>query len=457
MKLRQLLLMIWSGRLRLLLCALACLAGALAFSLREPNTYEARARVMLEVVQADPVTGVVIGNKQVDAYVDTQRLLAMSVRTAERAVDKLGWVNNQAVIDSWQAQTGGVGDIREWAAGRLAATVGAVPLEGGGTMEIIYRAADPQGAESIVRIMREAYIETALALQTEAATRRANDYAALARQARAALTKAQDNLVKLQRDTKTVLGPTGTDIDNSGLARMETTTINTELAASRDVIRAMPVTGDSDSVPIQRKLVDVEQQLANAEGSMGTDNPTYRALLNQRAELTGQLTRAQAASRAKQGVAASAARKMAGDTQAAYLNERARVLGRGDDDVRLAEALRMVQLRRTELNRITANEALARQSANRTESGLVVMGDVITNPKPVAPNVPITALLATLFGLGLGLASVVIDGLARREVLGLDDLAEASGVPVLARVPSERPKWFARWFARWRPRRHAAA
>ena len=443
----QLLQIVWSGRWRLLLCTLACVAGALAISLRLPKSYEARARVMLEVVGADPVTGVVIGNKQIEAYVTTQQILVGSDRVAERVIDKLGWASNPAVIESWQQQTGGVGDIRSWAAQRLLGAISARPLEGGGTLEIMYRAPEPDAAAAIVRAVRESYIETTLALQTEAAARRAKRYEALVIQARRALDVAQAALTKVQRETGTVIDATGVDVESRSLQTLQTNAGEAGEIASRDSNQVALSAGVLEAANIRRKLVRVEQQIALAGMTYGTDNPDYRALLDQRALLSGQLTAAGAAGRALAANANSAARAMAAAAETDYQRERARVLGRGDSVIKVDQALRIVALRRGELSRLEANLANAQQSAERSESGLVVMGDVISDSQPAAPNIPLNVALAALFGLGLGLASVFIDGLARREVLGQADLVAASGVPVLAVMPGDvKRAWWRRIF-----------
>lgn len=459
MTLVQLLQIVWSGRWRLLLATLACVAGSLVMSLRLPKTYEAKARVMLEVVGADPVTGVAYGNKQLDAYVTTQQILVGSDRVAEGVIDKLGWATNPAVIDSWQQQTGGVGDIRQWAAQRLLGSIGAQPLEGGGTLEIAYRAPEPDAAATTVRFVRESYIETALALQTEAAARRAKRYQQLVVEAQRALAVAQAALTKVQRETGTVIDAAGTDIESRSLGEMQGLAGKTEEVADRNADRTLLKAGEIQTAEVRRKLVDVEQQIALATGTLGTDNPDYRALLNQRAQLSGQLTAASGAARAHAAAVAGAARAMAAQPQADYLRERARVLGRGDAVIRVNQALRLVSLRRGELNRLEANLANAQQGAERSESGLVIMGDVISSSAPVAPNIPVNLVLGALFGMALGLASVFIDGLSRRAVLGQADLVAASGVPVLATMPGT-PKlaWWRRlsWARRLRlrPRRH---
>ncbi len=451
MNLGQLGILVWSGRWRILLCALACFAGALTISLRLPKSYEAKARVLLELVRADPVTGISIGNKQTEAYVQTQQLLATSGRVGERVIEKLGWASNPAVVEAWQQQTGGNGDIRTWAASRLLGEVGAYPLEGGGTLEIVYRAPDPEAAEAIVRAIRESYIETALALQTEAAARRAERFAELLKPAQATLAKAQDELVRAQRETGTVLTPLGADVEAGKLNDLESSAITTRLQAEHDAAESALRTSSISADSLRRTLGQVEQQIALAERTMGPDNPDYQALIGRRNELIRQISREMAAIRNAASITGSAARQLAAAPEQAYQIERERVLGRAPQNLRISQALRLVALRQGEVTRLQNNLANAVQASERSESGLVVMGDVITNPHPVAPNIPLNSGLAVVFGIGLGLASVLIDGLARREVLGATDLAGASGVPVLAVVSGSRKR--RGWLRRLWPRR----
>ena len=338
MNLGQLGMVVWSGRWRVLLCALACLAGALIISARMQKSYEAKARVLLELVGADPVTGLSIGNKQTEAYVQTQQLLATSSRVAEHAIDKLGWADNPAVTEAWQRETGGNGDVRAWAAQRLLGAVGAYPLEGGGVMEIAYRAPDPSAAESIVRALRESYIETALALQTEAAARRAARFAILLKPAQAVLAKAQAELDRAQRETGTVLTPGGTDIAAGQLGSLGTMATNTELLAQRDTVNAALRSSSIAADTFRRDLIGLEQQIALAERTMGPDNPSYQLMLTRRQELIRQLSREMAKIRAGVGLTASAARQLAEAPQQAYLVERARVLGRAPENLRISQA-----------------------------------------------------------------------------------------------------------------------
>lgn len=435
MTLAQLGGIIWSGRWRLLLCTLAALVGTLVISTRLPKSYEAKARVLLELAQPDPVTGISYDRKTTDTYIRTQQLLATSDRVAQGVIDKLGWANNPAVIEAWQAQTGGTGDIRSWAAQRLLGEAAAYPLEGGGTLEIVYRAPEPEAAETITRFLRESYIETTLALQNEAAARRADRFEALVGAGRNALTKAEAELVATQKATGILVNGRGDDIENDLLARMQTDALGAQQAAARRIRDAQKPENDLLSITLRQDLATTEQQLSLAANTLGVDNPNYRRLQVHRAELLVQIARAGAGARSEAASISGVARQLAREPETRYQAERDRVLSRGPANLKVDQARSLVELRRTDLTRLETNLANARQISDRTESGLVVMGDVITNPEPVFPNIPLNALLAALFGFGLGLSSVLIDGLWRREVHGPADLAGAAGVPVLAVLP----------------------
>lgn len=431
----------------LLMCIVACLGGAMIFGAQLPPSYEARARVILELTSPDLVTGTQVNAKATESYVRTQQLLAMSERVALRVVDKLGWAENPAVIESFNSATGGAGDIKVWAARRLMSETAAVPLEGSGTMELIYRAPEPEAAQLIAGLLREAYIETSLELQTEGAKRRADRYDELAVEARKRLAVAEAAYTALQRATGTVADANGADLESGVLERLQA-----------NAIAAAANPGDSANrmdgmlvASLGSQLIALDQQIALAVTRLGPANPEYQSLLGRRDGLRAALSRAQAAQQASGGGGIAAARRIRVETEAAYRDERARMLARSPEMLRLAQALRQVAVLRADLSRIMRNGATLRMQSERTQSGLVVMGDVVTKDEPVAPNIPLIAALAVMFGLALGFVAVMIEGLWNREVLGTADLEFASGVPVLGVVPAgARGPWRERLATAWR-------
>ena len=75
--------------------------------------------MLLDLIKPDPVTGQMIAGGFARGYVKTQIELIQDYKVAGDVVDKLGWANNPQVVAQWQAETGGVGDMRRWGAQRI--------------------------------------------------------------------------------------------------------------------------------------------------------------------------------------------------------------------------------------------------------------------------------------------------------------------------------------------------
>jgi succinoglycan biosynthesis transport protein ExoP len=452
LSIKQLWQIIVAGRWLMLLCLLACVSGAMVFGLRMPKVYEARARVLLQVVQPDLVDNTTINDKTMQPYVRTQSLLAVSTRVCELIVDKLGWVNNPAVIDAFAA-TGGNGDIRAWAAGRVQQSLAAQPLQGGGTLEIVYQAADPEAARTIAGVAREAFVETSLALETESAARRAKLYERYADLARQRLIAAQTALTVQQRAAGIVTNGAGTDIEAERLPALAQQALDARVSASRrDIAAVEDPPRTLGSIKLRTDLLAMDLQIERASTQYGADNPIYKAMLERRRQMAARLVAGDVAARSKVGGDLSNSRLAISRADTALAAERNRVISGAANSAVLSEAYRMLKLRQSEYDRLAAGAAQMQLQASRSESGLVILGDVIANPDPVAPNMFNISVLAVIFGCGLGGMTALVLGLADREVLGKEDLSFATGVPVLGvvpRGPTQRKRWLS-WF---RPRR----
>ena len=458
MSLVQVWQILWVRRWHLLLCVAVCAGAALTLAWRLPPTYEAKARVMLELVQPDLITGQMIDEHDADAYVRTQQLIVLGDRVGEKVVDKLGWANNQSIIDSWNATGDTTGSVRSWAGQRISASTGARPLEGSGTLEIVYRAPDPDAAAAIVRLIRDAYIETSLEMQTQGAKQRAARYDVLAGKAHAALAQAEAQLRDILAATGTAIDGAGVDVDRRAFEQQQELVVPTRLRTLESARQSADRVGRSTVVTELRKaLAEVDDALQLSGSQLGPSNPAYMGLVRRRAALQAQLVQADAATRAQIGGIGGLARTAISRPEAEYNAERARLIAKQPGALRVEQAQRVVALRRNDLARIEDTTARLRLLAERTESGLVVMGDAITDQTPVAPKIPLTVAIATLFGLMVGIVAALLDGLVGREVLGAEDLAFASGVPVLGIVPAavRRGLW-ARLGERWRARRASA-
>src|SRR5262245_47475877 len=108
---------IWAYRILILICTAACfVAGTLIVNLVEPR-YEARSRVVLDVIKPDPVTGQVMASAFLRAYTKTQTEMVKDPQVARLVVEDLKWAQNPAMRRAYRDRRSGEDlDFTRWAA-----------------------------------------------------------------------------------------------------------------------------------------------------------------------------------------------------------------------------------------------------------------------------------------------------------------------------------------------------
>jgi uncharacterized protein involved in exopolysaccharide biosynthesis len=457
MSIVQLLRILMARRWIIFTAAITCLVVALATAKTLPSRYEASARVVLDILKPDPVTGQTLGNGA-RAYVSTQIELIQDYRIAGDVVDRLDWMQNPAVIANWQAETGGVGDMRRWASQRIISGTSAAMIEGSNILEIKYTAPTPEAAKQIVNLLRESFIEASLRFKTDSAGRTADWYREQADRAQRSLIAAETAKAQFEQANSIIVGPSG-EAEQIKLANLQTAYLTARGGATSAQYEA---TKQSNSSPVvdqmKVQLAQLNDEIGQANERFGKEHPTYKALMSRRAMLQTEIARETSSARAAGAALSGASSKSIGQLEAEYNAQRAVVLGMKDKLNQLNQLDREVALRRAQYEKAAERAADLRLESSLSESGLVVLGDAIANNKAVFPNWPLIIALALLFGLGLGIVVALLVELMARRVRGPEDLAFASSVPVLAVVAEQRPSpWQDRLRRRFLGRKTGAA
>ena len=430
----------WIIIITLVTCVLVAVATAKSF----PERYDARARVILDVVKPDPVTGQMLGGPAVRSYIKTQTELIQDYRVAGEVVDRVGWLQNPGVIAAWQAETGGVGDMRRWAAQRIITATNAAMVDTSNILEITYEGPNPEVAKIIVGLLREAYIDASLRFRTDSAGRTADWYREQANRAQRGLVTAETARATFERENGIVMGPANIEAESSKLASLQGAMMEARSGASDQQFQAVRQATTSPVVDqLKLQLATLNDQIEQAGERLGVLHPSYKAMLSRRSMLGGEIARESAAARAAgAAVSGSSVRSIAG-LEAEYAAQKAVVLGMKDKLNQLAQLQREVDQRRVQYEKAAERTADLRLQANLSESGLVVLGDAMANGRPSFPNWPIIFGMAFGFGLVLGIVIALIAELMARRVRGAEDLAFASKGPVLAIVAEQdnRPWW----------------
>ncbi|GGE03562.1 hypothetical protein GCM10011529_07560 [Polymorphobacter glacialis] len=419
---------------------ITCVVVALTVASLLPERYPASARVLLDIVKPDPVTGQLISGGATRGYIKTQMELIQDYRVAGEVVDKLGWAENPAIVAAWQAETGGAGDLRRWGAQRIINSTEVSIIDGSNIMEIKFEAPNPDTAKAVVGLLRSSYIDASLRFRTDSAGRTADWYLDQAERAQKALAAAERAKSKFVQENGIVITPGGTEAESTKLAGLQGALLSAQGAEGSQQFQAtMRATTSAVVDQLKLQVATLNDQMEQAAEKLGTEHPTYKAMISRRRLLNEQLSKEEGAARAAGAAQSGSSRQSIAQLQSAYNAQKNVVLGMKDQLDQLAQLQREVDLRQSQYEKSAARTADLRLESNVSESGLVILGDAIGSTAPSFPNWPQITGLSVAFGLALGLVLAIVTELLARRVRGTEDLHFAAKAPVLAVITDAGP------------------
>ncbi|WP_294109693.1 GNVR domain-containing protein [Sphingomonas sp.] len=413
MSLMQFLRILWVWRVTIVLAAAACLIAGIAAALVRPKTYTAEARVLLDLLKPDPVTGQEISSSFARAYLPTQTELVRDYRVAGRVVDKLGWTRSPELRADYEASNAQGVDFRRWLAGGVAENTKPYNVEGSNVLVIGYTASDPETAAKMADAVRDAYIEETLQTRRSEAAGNAAWFERQLRDVRDKLIAAEQRKVAFERANNIVLLDKDNDAD---AARLQALSGQTPPSSTI-------VGGGGASDPNAGQLAAIDAKIAAASTTLGDNHPVLQELRQQRAAIV-------ASSRAS---AAPAPRLVLGGGGGDVNSARAKVLAQRDK-VETAKRLETdVEVLRDQYAKVNARAAELRQQAASNESGITLMDSAVPPRQSDGPKSMVLIAGSAGLGLALGVMLSLLIELLYRRVRGADDF-RALDVPLLGVV-----------------------
>ncbi len=442
MSLIQFLRIFWARRSIIIAALLACTFIGVVVSQLLPTRYEAKSRVMLDVVKPDPVTGQLMSTQILRAYISTQIELIKDYRTAGQVVDQAGWAKDPKFVELFNKKMDGEGDIRRWLADKVIDGTEASLLQGSNILEITYSDSSPEVAHQIANLIRATYIDQSLETRRESASRTANWYREQSEKALQLLTAAEKQRNEFAKQNGIVLQPDNTDLESSKLAALSTQSVVSSGLSGAGV--------GAISSPASVQLDTIEQQLAQAAATLGPNHPTFQALQRQRQVLSAEVARQNAAM--QRGLAPAGA--TSAEIESAYERQKSRVIGQRDKIDELNQMQRDIDLKRDQYQKAAQRAADLRLEADVGEAGMTPLGTATTPTEPAFPNVPLIIVGSILLGGGLGVVIALLTELIGRRVRSDMDLEYSASAPVFAIIgASENPNSLPRKIIRWIDRR----
>ena len=290
-----------------------------------PARYPATARVLMDNFKPDPVTGTMLNAGGLKMFIRTQLELIKDYRVAGEAVDRLGLTANASLLATWQAETGGYGDFRRWLADRIVSGVQVNQIENSNIMEITYEAGAPEIARRTVNALRDAYIENSLKFRTDSAGRTAEWYREQAARALRTLEAAEAAKTRFEQENGIVMTASG-EAETVKLSGLQSALTEARANSGMQNFEAVRQTTSSPVVDqLKVQLATLNDQIEQASERLGTQHPTYIAMIARRGQLERQLAREQVAARQAGAAQLGASRGNVAQLEAAYEAQRAKV------------------------------------------------------------------------------------------------------------------------------------
>lgn len=431
MSIIQFLRILWARAPLILACTIFTFLGGLVVTLVVQPRYEATARVMLNVLKPDPITGRAQNMGELGAFIDTQRELIKDYRVTAPVVSRLNWETDPQKIAQYQSRPAGDNrDFKRWLAQVISDRTNA-KFVSGTIFEITFTSPYPLEAKVGAEALRQSFMEYTLAARRQDATRSAQWFSTQAEAARRSAEEAQLAKAAYERANGIVMqgdeAGAQQDVESARLSAL----VGAAASAPTASLSA-PMTVSSQS---SLQLAQIEAALAQNAEKLGPNHPQMQQLRAQRALVASVVAKEQAAARAGPSNTA-----IVGQISRELQAQKSKVIGQRDKIERLRQLQSEVDLRREQYKKTAERAADLMLESGVADSGMSQIGVVVTPTKPAFPNKLL--ILGGSFGLGagLGLVLAVLVELLNRRVRGVEDLDFDEQVHCLAIVGSAAPK-----------------
>jgi uncharacterized protein involved in exopolysaccharide biosynthesis len=423
MNIVQFLRILWARRFLVIVALFAATFGAYVVAVLVQPRYEAVARVNIDILKQDPVSGSNTDVRNAGVYFDAQRQLLKDYSVTGPVVDKLGWLTDPNRIRAYEGRSqSDTRDFRRWLAQQAADAI-STKITNSTVLEITYSSPNPAEAKVGAESVRDAYMAAALAVKQQDAAKNATWYNEQSELARKAADEAEAKKAAYEKETGIVMQSNDMDMDSG------------RLAALAGQLAAPGASGSAAASTSRLQLAQIDAQIAQMSKNLGPNHPQMQALRAQRA------TTAQVVAQED----AEARRVSSGETGAETLNRvlqaaKSRVISQRDKVEKLRQLQAEVDLRRDQYKKTAARSAEFALQAALNDPGLTPMGLVLAPTTPAFPNKPLMVGGAAALGFGLGLGLALLLELLNRRVRGVEDLNISSEVRCIGVVRSPRPQ-----------------
>lgn len=454
MDLNQFLLALNARRKVFALVFAATVLAAVVVVLLVPNTYVATTTVLIDSREEQSMSPAMVSPRDRTGYIQTQVDTIQSGRVAQKVVRDLKLNQDPRMREEFESDTGGVGSIDDWIAQALLKKL-KVDTGASNLIIVMFSARDPKFAADAANAFAKAYMDTTLAMRTEATREASEWFEEQLKTLRASVNQAQAKLNAYQKER----GISGIEETRDGeVTRLAE--ISSQLSAARgatydavtrhkQALEMLEAGAAADTIPdivsstyiqgIKSEVRRAESTLDTLAKDYGENHPTYQKALAEAHALKEKLGSEIQKVVNGLGNTAAQSRKREQELVNALAAQQERMLQMKNYRIELSTMTRDLESAQRTYDAALGRYLTTKVESRARQSNLAVLTPAAMPLKPSSPKVGLITGLAVLVG-GL-LAAGVVFGLETmdRRVRSRADLEARLAVPSLGGLSKWQP------------------
>lgn len=450
MNFTQFLLILRARKKIILLTLLVVVAVTLAISLVLPKTYKSTSSIVLNYKGVDPVTGLALPAQLMPGYVATQIDIIASQNVALRVVDQLHLAQSPAVIEQFNADTGGRGTVRDWLAALLLRKLEIVPSRESSVVEITFKGSDPQFVAAVANAFADQYIETTVSLKVDPLKKASTYFDQQTKIMRDEVEAAQSRLSKYQQQEGIFSLDNRLDVESNRLNDLSTQLVMAQGQSMEATSRQRMATGNNGAESpdvasnslvqnMKANLSTAEAKFADVSQRLGVNNPQYQSAKAEVEQLRADLNRQIKNTSSSIGNNAQILTQREGSVREALAAQKSKVLALNRTRDELNVLQKDVENAQRAFDQTALRLSQTRLEGQSTQSDVSLLNPAVAPIEPSGPRVFLNTLLAIFVGTFLGFSLAMIAELLNRPVRSASDLSDTLQIPMLGSIEWRAP------------------
>ena len=397
----------------------------LVINLILPNTYRAVSSIVLNSKGTDPVSGITMPAAMMPGYITTQIDIITSPKVAIKVVDDLKLTENKVIVDKFNKETKGQGEIKAWVADLLLANIDAKPSRDSSVVEISFTGADPVFAATIANAFAEAYQETNIQLKVEPAQKAAEFLGEQTKVLRSNLEEAQAKLAKYQQEKGLTSVMGNLDVESARLNDLSSQLVVAQNITYESNSRQDKTAGNGEESPdvaanpiVQSLKVDItraESKFSELSQRLGPSHPQYQQALAELNKLKSQLQEERRKATTTIGGTASINKQREAEIRSSLAKQKARVLELNLTRDQLSVLQRDVENAQRAMDAASQRFTATTLEGSANQTDIAILNPATPPVKPSSPRVVFNTVLSFFLGGLLAMAlSLLAEKLDRR-------------------------------------------